>query len=133
MPELHSSESILAVNIPEACRRISIGETLLREMMADGRLPFSRLPGAKRDSRGRIVIRVTDLDKLLTATRVDVAGKDARPARPRRKPAPQPSTATLADRELAIATKRPRYLSGHLTCAGTAGDDLNDFDDMEVM
>jgi hypothetical protein len=49
-------------------------------------LPFSRLPGAKRDSRGRIVIRVTDLDKLLIATRVDVAGKDARPARPRRKP-----------------------------------------------
>jgi hypothetical protein len=129
MPELHSSESILAVNIPEACRRISIGETLLREMMADGRLPFSRLPGSKRDSRGRIVIRVTDLDKLLTATRVDVAGKDARPARPRRKPASQPSTATLAERELDAAAKRRRCLSGRFTQVGRVGNGL---DDMEV-
>jgi hypothetical protein len=73
MPEKLASEYILAVNIPEACRRISVGETLLREMMADGRIPFSRLPGAKPHSRGRIVIRVTDLDKLLIATRVDVS------------------------------------------------------------
>jgi hypothetical protein len=131
MPELHSSENILAVNIPEACRRISIGETLLRELMADGRLPFCRLPGAKRDSRGRIVIRVTDLDKLLIATRVDVAGKNARPARSRRKPAPQPSAATLADRELATAARPRRDPSGHLTRVGTAG--LDDSDDMEVM
>jgi hypothetical protein len=72
MPQLVSPETILAVNISEACRRISVGETLLREMMADGRIPFSRLPGAKPHSRGRIVIRVTDLDKLLIATRVHV-------------------------------------------------------------
>jgi hypothetical protein len=77
MPEQVSSETILAVNIPEACRRISVGETLLREMMADGRLPFSRLPGSRPDSRGRIVIRVTDLDKLLIATRVDVRDNGA--------------------------------------------------------
>jgi hypothetical protein len=73
MPEQLASENILAVNIPEACRRISVGETLLREMMADGRIPFSRLPGANPQSRGRIVIRVTDLDQLLIATRVDVS------------------------------------------------------------
>ncbi|HTA98881.1 MAG TPA: hypothetical protein VK804_00255 [Bradyrhizobium sp.] len=85
MPEQFSSENILAVNIPEACRRISVGETLLREMMADGRVPFSRLPGAKPESRGRIVIRVTDLDKLLIATRVDVTGNDARTTRLRPK------------------------------------------------
>jgi hypothetical protein len=77
MPEQVASETILAVNIPEACRRISVGETLLREMMADGRLPFSRLPGSKPDSRGRIVIRVTDLEKLLIAARADVSDNRA--------------------------------------------------------
>jgi len=77
MPEQVSPETILAVNIPEACRRISVGETLLREMMADGRLPFSRLPGSKPDSRGRIVIRLTDLEKLLIATRANVSGDGA--------------------------------------------------------
>jgi hypothetical protein len=93
IPEQVSSETILAVNISEACRRISIGETLMREMMADGRIPFSPLPGSKPDSRGRIVIRVTDLDKLLIATRVDITGNGA--AFVRSTPAPSRPTRTV--------------------------------------
>lgn len=69
MPELLSSEP-LAVSIAEACQRIGVGETTLRALLDNGRLPFSRVPGANPDSRGRILIRVRDLDKLLTATAV---------------------------------------------------------------
>ena len=54
----------IAVGIAEACTMISVGETLLREMMDDGSLPFSRV--ARKGKRGRIVIRVSDLDKFLT-------------------------------------------------------------------
>jgi excisionase family DNA binding protein len=60
----------LAVSIEQACQCLGVGETLLRQMMADGRLPFSRVPGTNAARRGRILIRVADLDKLLTATRV---------------------------------------------------------------
>jgi hypothetical protein len=59
----------LAVPIPEACRILSIGETLLREQMADGRLPFSRI--GKKGKRGRILIRVADLERLLVKTTVE--------------------------------------------------------------
>jgi hypothetical protein len=59
----------LAVPIPEACRMLSIGETLLREQMADGRLPFSRIV-RKGKKRGRILIRVADLEELLAKTAV---------------------------------------------------------------
>ena len=59
----------LAVPIPEACRMLSIGETLLREQMADGRLPFSRIV-RKGKKRGRILIRVADLEELLSKTAV---------------------------------------------------------------
>lgn len=58
----------LAVPIPDACRMLSIGETLLREQMADGRLPFSRI--GKKGKRGRILIKVVDLEKLLAKTAV---------------------------------------------------------------
>lgn len=58
----------LSVTIPEACRMLGIGKTLLREQMADGRLPFSRI-GQKR-KRGRILIKVADLEKLLSKTTV---------------------------------------------------------------
>jgi hypothetical protein len=59
----------LAVPIPEACRMLSIGETLLREQMADGRLPFSRIV-RKGKKRGRTLIKVADLEKLLVETTV---------------------------------------------------------------
>ena len=58
----------IAVPIPEACNMIGIGETLLREMMGDGRLRFSRI--AKKGKRGRILIRVADLEKLIDKTAV---------------------------------------------------------------
>jgi hypothetical protein len=58
----------LAVAIPEACHMIGVGETLLREMMTDGRLRYSRI--AKKGKRGRILIRVADLDKLIDKTAV---------------------------------------------------------------
>jgi excisionase family DNA binding protein len=58
----------LAVSIEQACQCLGIGETLLRQMLDDGRLPFSRVPGTNPGSRGRILIRVRDLDNLLTAT-----------------------------------------------------------------
>jgi excisionase family DNA binding protein len=58
----------LAVSISEACQRIGIGETTLRALLDNGRLPFSRVPGGNPEGRGRILIRVRDLDKLLTDT-----------------------------------------------------------------
>ena len=56
----------LSVPIPEACRMLGIGKTLLREQMADGRLPFSRI--GRKGKRGRILIKVADLEKLLAKT-----------------------------------------------------------------
>jgi excisionase family DNA binding protein len=61
----------LAVSIEQACQCLGVGETLLRQMMADGRLPFSRVSSANAATRGRVLIRVADLDKLLIATRVE--------------------------------------------------------------
>lgn len=58
----------ITVPIPEACRMISVGETLIREMMSDGRLRYSRI--AKKGKRGRILIRVADLEKLIDKTAV---------------------------------------------------------------
>jgi excisionase family DNA binding protein len=66
MPEV--SAEPLAVSIREACQRLSVGETHLRTLLDDGRLPFSRIPGANPKSRGRVLIRVSDLNALLTAT-----------------------------------------------------------------
>ncbi len=68
MPETLPSETILSVSISEACQRVGVGQTTMRALLDSGRLPFSRigLPG----KRGRVVIRVSDLDKLLTDTRV---------------------------------------------------------------
>src|SRR5260370_1378867 len=63
----------LAVSIPEACRRLGVGETTLRILLETGRLPFSRIPGANPGGRGRVLIKVADLNALLDATRVDVA------------------------------------------------------------
>jgi excisionase family DNA binding protein len=53
----------LAISIPEAAGRLGIGETTLRAMIDGGILPAVRigLPG----KRGRVVVRVGDLDKLL--------------------------------------------------------------------
>ena len=53
----------LAISIPEAAGRLGIGETTRRAMIDGGILPAVRigLPG----KRGRVVVRVTDLDKLL--------------------------------------------------------------------
>jgi excisionase family DNA binding protein len=55
----------LAISIPEAAGRLGIGETTLRAMIDGGILPAVRigLPG----KRGRVVVRVSDLDKLLAA------------------------------------------------------------------
>ena len=71
----------LAVSITEACQRLGVGETTLRALLDDGRLPFSRIPGANPKGRGRVLIRVSDLDKLLTATAVAVTPR-ARARRP---------------------------------------------------
>jgi excisionase family DNA binding protein len=70
----------LAVSISEACQRIGIGETTMRALLDNGRLPFSRIPGANPKGRGRVLIKVADLNALLDKTRVDVKS-----ARPRRK------------------------------------------------
>jgi excisionase family DNA binding protein len=70
----------LAVSIEQACQCLGIGETLLRQMMDDGRLPFSRIPGANPEGRGRILIRVRDLDKLLTATAAKPPARKTRKA-----------------------------------------------------
>jgi hypothetical protein len=43
---------------------IGVGETLLGELMSDGSLRFSRV-GRKGSKRARVLIKVTDLDKLL--------------------------------------------------------------------
>jgi Helix-turn-helix domain len=72
MPEPLSSEQPLAVSIPEACRKLDLGETTLRILMDSGRLPFSRIPGANPQGRGRILIKVADLNALLDQTRVKV-------------------------------------------------------------
>ena len=66
MPE--TSLPKLSVGIADACHMIGVGETLLREMLEDGRLHFSRI--ARKGKRGRILIRVADLDRLLDKMRV---------------------------------------------------------------
>ncbi|MHC6156591.1 helix-turn-helix domain-containing protein [Bradyrhizobium elkanii] len=65
----------IALSINEACNRLNIGETTLRTLLDTGRLPYSRLPGSNPKGRGRILIKVADIDALLDATRVDVAAK----------------------------------------------------------
>jgi excisionase family DNA binding protein len=70
----------LAVSIEQACQCLGVGETTLRALLDNGRLPFSRVPGANPEGRGRVLIKVSDLNALLDATRVDV-----KCARPRRK------------------------------------------------
>jgi len=80
MPELLSSEP-LAVSIIEACQRLGVGETTLRALLDNGRLPFSRIPGANPEGRGRVLIKVADLNALLDATRVHVAPHVTRPRR----------------------------------------------------
>jgi excisionase family DNA binding protein len=77
MPELIQP---LAVSIEQACQCLGVGETTLRALLDNGRLPFSRVPGANPEGRGRVLIKVSDLNALLDATRVDVKS-----ARPRRK------------------------------------------------
>jgi excisionase family DNA binding protein len=71
----------LSVSISESCQRLGVGETTLRALLDNGRLPFSRVPGANPDSRGRVLIKVADLNALLDATRVDVSRSNARPVR----------------------------------------------------
>jgi excisionase family DNA binding protein len=68
-PYAMPSEHPVTLSIPEACDRIGVGETTLRAMMSDGRLPFSRIVGAT-GSRGRVIIKVADVDALLDSTRV---------------------------------------------------------------
>jgi excisionase family DNA binding protein len=70
----------LSVSISEACQRIGVGETTMRALLDSGRLPFSRVPGANPESRGRILIRVRDLDKLLTATAAKPPARKTRKA-----------------------------------------------------
>ena len=71
MPAVEPIEP-LAVSISEACQRIGVGETTLRALLENGRLRFSRIPGANPDGRGRVLIKVADLAALLDATQVDV-------------------------------------------------------------
>lgn len=66
----------LSVSICEACQRLGVGETTLRALLDDGRLPFSRIPGANPHSRGRILIKVADLAGLLDKTRVTIDPTD---------------------------------------------------------
>lgn len=57
----------IAVTIAAAAARLSISISTLRAMIADKRLPCSRLVG-RAGSRGRILIRVADLDALLSSS-----------------------------------------------------------------
>ena len=59
----------LAVTIAEAAKRLSVSTTTIRAMIADKRLPCTRIVG-RSGTRGRIVIRVTDLEALLTGDEV---------------------------------------------------------------
>jgi excisionase family DNA binding protein len=59
----------LAVTIAEAAKRLSVSTTTIRAMIADKRLPCTRIVG-RSGTRGRIVIRVTDLEALLTSDEV---------------------------------------------------------------
>ncbi|MGY3441103.1 helix-turn-helix domain-containing protein [Bradyrhizobium sp. USDA 4473] len=65
----------IALSINQACKYLGVGETTLRTVLDAGRLPFSRLPAANPKGRGRILIKIADLDALLNATRVDVKRK----------------------------------------------------------
>ena len=58
-------QAILAVTIAEAARRLSVSPTTIRAMLTDKRLPCTRIVG-RSGTRGRLVIRVADLDALLT-------------------------------------------------------------------
>lgn len=60
----------LAVTIAEAAKRLSVSTTTtIRAMIADKRLPCTRIVG-RSGTRRRIVIRVTDLEALLTSDEV---------------------------------------------------------------
>jgi excisionase family DNA binding protein len=59
-----ATEPKLAISIEEAARRIGVCGRTVREMIADKRLRASRIVG-RGGKRGRIVIRVSSLEKLL--------------------------------------------------------------------
>jgi hypothetical protein len=72
-----TTETIRSVSIAQALELVPFGETTLRALMDDGRLPFSRI-SALPGKRGRVAIRVSDIDKLLTATAVKPRAKSGR-------------------------------------------------------
>jgi hypothetical protein len=72
-----TTETIRSVSIAQALELVPFGETTLRALMDNGRLPFSRI-SALPGKRGRVAIRVSDIDKLLTATAVKPRAKSGR-------------------------------------------------------
>ena len=47
-----TTETIRSVSIAQALELVPFGETTLRALMDNGRLPFSRIPGANPKGRG---------------------------------------------------------------------------------
>jgi excisionase family DNA binding protein len=62
MPEFKSEP--VSISIAECCHRLGVGEGTLRALLDSGQLPYSRIPGPY-GRRGRVVVRVSDLDALL--------------------------------------------------------------------
>jgi excisionase family DNA binding protein len=69
MPSPDQAQEPLAVSIEEAARRISVSPATVHHMIDDGRLRASRIVG-RAGTRGRVVVHVASLVKLLDATRV---------------------------------------------------------------
>ena len=60
---------LLAVSIAEAAQQLGVSPATISHMIADGRLRASRLVG-RAGTRGRVVVHVSDLLKLLEDTAV---------------------------------------------------------------
>jgi excisionase family DNA binding protein len=61
----------IAVSIAGAAKRLGVGKSTIRCMVADGRLPHTRLIGRVGD-RGTIRIKLADVDALLEIDRAGV-------------------------------------------------------------
>src|SRR5258708_20362699 len=76
----------LAVSIEQTCQCLGVGETTLRALLDNGRLPFSRVPGANPECRGRVLINVSDLHAFLGSTRLDLQPSPSPPLSRRLSP-----------------------------------------------
>jgi excisionase family DNA binding protein len=52
------------VTVTECCRRLGCDQPILRALLMSGRIPYVR-------KRGRLLIKVSDLDRYITAVRAE--------------------------------------------------------------